>query len=166
MSAESSILREVEIMLSERRALAISGPTFKIITRNLDIVAVSLMYLGNEFPLNLSVIGRTIFDFLARHRFIAQSAMEISNGLSREHKARVVGRHSVKMYVLRIRSAIERALADAHLNIDAANILLAETTERNMKLYRLKAKIEWHNIEDIETDPRKPLRLVRRDKFN
>jgi len=42
-----------------------------------EIVAVSLMYRGREYHLQLSLALRMLFDFLARHSRLPQSARQI-----------------------------------------------------------------------------------------
>ena len=139
MTAEfGGVLQEVEFLVAERRTLMAAGPSFKIISQNDEIAAVVFVHRTAEIPLKLSITALRIFDYLARHRFLLQSATQIEAGL--HHK---VGRRLIKQYVRRLRQSFEDAFAAAELRLDPYAVLISEQTDVNQILYRLHARIEW-----------------------
>jgi hypothetical protein len=66
-----------------------------------------------------------------------------SNVRTSNRQTRKFTRSEIKVYVQRIREALARALKEAGINLDPAEILLGESTVGNEVTYRLKGSIEW-----------------------
>ena len=93
---------------------------------------------------------------MARHSRFPQSARQIEAGahadrFSARHAAAVMGsgtftrhitRSCVKVYIERLRLALEKAFREAGLQMDARIVLLSQETVMNEVGYRLKASIE------------------------
>jgi hypothetical protein len=167
----SSIIEEVDVLLAEIRELSASGPHFRIIHRfhrpgsectpGEEIFAVYLVHRGREFSLPLSLALRILFDYLARHSRLPQSAAQIEAGIRgdrfyTQHAAAAMGkgkftrsipRSYVRVYIGRLRSALARAFRKADMSMDPRDVLLSEATVMNESGYRLKATIEWFHME-------------------
>src|SRR5208283_4658839 len=97
-----------------------------------EIVAVSLMYRGREYHLQLSLALRMLFDFLARHSRLPQSARQTelcirADDFYQRHAAyttrrtvltRGLSRSFVRVYIKRLHRAISFAFQEAGLRID------------------------------------------------
>jgi hypothetical protein len=162
-----SIIEEVDVLLAEIRELSASGPHFRIVHRfhrpsticapGEEIAAVYFVHHGREFCLPLSLPLRILFDYLARHSRLPQSATQIEAGIRADrfytqHAAAVMGkgkftrsipRSYVRVYIERLRSAIKSVLDNAGLPIDPGDVLLSEKTVMNEIGYRMKASFEW-----------------------
>jgi hypothetical protein len=168
MSREfARVVEEVDLVLAEAAELASVGPHFKIVhrTRELnsecspgeEVAWALLVYRGREYLLNLSLSILLTFDYLARNRWLPQSARQIVAGMRVDpfyarhgadvrtdgKRTRKISRGAVKEYVKRIRRALEAAFGEAGLRLDPFSVLISETTEMNDIRYRLKASVEW-----------------------
>lgn len=165
-----SILEEVDLLVAEMRELQESGPHFRIYHRfhkpgtvcapGEEIAAVCLVHHGREYPLRLSLALRILFDYLARHSRLPQSASQIEAGVcadhfSARHAATVMGartftrsiaRSCIKVYIERLRSALGDTSQEVGLQLDPRKVLLNQETKGNEVGYRLKASIEWTHI--------------------
>ena len=54
-----------------------------------------------------------------------------------------MSRRTVKVYIGRVRHVFDRVFQEAGLTGDARRIVLAQRTETNEVLYRLKCTVEW-----------------------
>jgi hypothetical protein len=102
-----------------------------------------------------------LFDYLARHRHVGQSASLIAGGLNvdpftlehgahanaQEFLAKSLTRTAVKQQILRLRAALGAAFRKAGLNLDPERVLVAEPTEGNEVRYRLKISVTWEHLE-------------------
>jgi hypothetical protein len=103
---------------------------------------------------------RILFDYLARHSRFPQSATQIEAGIRadrfyNQHAATAMGnkeftrripRSYVRVYIERLRSALQGAFHEAGLSMDARVVLLSQETVMNEVGYRLKATFEWLHI--------------------
>jgi hypothetical protein len=104
---------------------------------------------------------RLLFDFLARHTHLPQSATQIEAGIRADrfytqHAAAVMGnkkftrsisRSSVRVYIERLRSALEDAFLEAGLLMDAHAVVVAEETVMNAVGYLLRGNFQWVHID-------------------
>jgi len=160
----------IDVAVAELHALNADGPHFRIIHRfrkpgcacgpGEQIVAIQLLHHGREFQLPLSLALLLIFDFLAKHSRIAQSASHIVAGMRADafcirHGAntgstastRRISRACLKEFVRRIRLALEQAFKEAGLTLGARMVLLSQKTVFNQVGYRLKGTFEWVHID-------------------
>jgi len=163
------VLDEIDVLLAETARLQAVGPQFRIVHRfaragtccqGEEVALIILVYRSREYVVRMPLAQRILFDYLARHRWLPQSAGQIVLGLHAEpfyvrHAANVRGsrpltrkfsRSSVKEYVSRIREALAAALAEAELPIDPEEILVSESTSGNEVGYRVRARIEWTHV--------------------
>jgi hypothetical protein len=103
---------------------------------------------------------RILFDYLARHSHLPQSATQIeagiraarfytehaSNAMSRATFTRSIPRSYIRVYIVRLRSALEMAFHKAGLSVDAQTVLLKQETVMNEVGYALRASVEWTHI--------------------
>ena len=85
------VLHGVNVQLAELRKLVTTGPLFRIVHRfrepgtvclpGEEIAVVVLVHKGREYPLLLPLALRILFDYLAKHRGLPQSAAQIEAGL-------------------------------------------------------------------------------------
>ncbi len=126
-----------------------------------EIGLIWLVVGSREYSLNFPLALRILFDYLARHRWLPQSSVQIEAGIRRDafclrhganartsHKqTRRISRSTVKEYVKRIRQALSIAFGEAGLNIDPAQVLTSEPRIGNEVAYRLKATVEWMHLQ-------------------
>jgi DNA-binding response OmpR family regulator len=167
------IVEEIDYMLAERRRRAVERPRIAVVhghhqpeTDCLHGETVEQVYLAfgtREVPLHLSPTGLLIFDCLARHRGTPLSAAQIERILSsdpfylrhganaiRSERAAVRPRSaSIKVYIQRIRVQLGRALREFGLNLKPDTVLISETTDSNMVMYRLKASVEFRHRQSV-----------------
>jgi hypothetical protein len=168
---KSILLHYIDLLFAEMAELRSSGPHFRIYHRfrkpgtdcapGEEILAVCLVHRGREHHLRLSLALRILFDYLARHSRLPQSATQIEAGIradrfSAQHAATVMGsekftrsipRSCVKVYIERLRSALEDAFHEAGFQMDARAVLLSQKTVMNEVAYRLKATFDWvHDV--------------------
>lgn len=164
------IIEELEFLEAERRQMSERGPHFRIVHRfhqpnsgcapGEEILAVCLIHRGREYCLPLSLALRILFDYLARHSRLPQSAAQIEAGIRAEcfytqHAATVMGkdrfirsipRSYVRVYIERLRSALDTVFCEAGFLMNARVVLLSVPTVMNEVGYRLKVTAEWtHN---------------------
>ncbi len=60
---------------------------------------------------------------------------------------RSISRSYVRVYIERLRSALENAFSEAGLLMDAHGVVLSQETVMNETGYRLKATVEWTHID-------------------
>jgi hypothetical protein len=104
---------------------------------------------------------RLLFDYLARHSRLPQSAAQIEAGIradrfytqhttivmGKEKFTRSIPRSCVRVYIERLRSALEDVFSEAGLLIDVHAVVVAEETVTNEVGYRLKANYEWVHVD-------------------
>ena len=67
--------------------------------------------------------------------------------MENEKSTRRICRSYVRVYIERIRFALENAFREAGLPRDALGVLLSQETVMNEAGYRLKANFEWTHID-------------------
>jgi hypothetical protein len=122
-----------------------------------EVTACSLLERQRYFHLPLSLALRLVFDFLARHRHVPLGASQIAasfradpfyrkhgcNALNSGALIRRVSISSVRVYIERIRRAMELSFREANLRIDARDVLVSQETVTNEVGYRLRGTFEW-----------------------
>jgi hypothetical protein len=163
----AAVLEEIELILAEAAQLMESGPKFRVVHRfqqpgtdcrpGEEIASIWLIHRSREYPLRFPLALRLLFDYLARHRWLAQTASQIEAGIRRDafslrHGANVrtsreqtrrIHHSTVKEYVKRIRQGLQQAFAEAGLDFDPRSVLMSEKTMGNEVTYRLKASVTW-----------------------
>jgi hypothetical protein len=126
-----------------------------------EVVKVSLIHRGREFPLRLSLASRLLFDYLAQHRRLPQDAKQIqaaistdafftnhgANAKSGKKQTRRFRDLSIKEYAKRIRRSLAKALCEAGLRFNPNAVLRSEKTESNHVSYRLRGSVEWIHVD-------------------
>lgn len=160
------IVEEIDYLLAERRQKAVEHPRLVVDhgyhqpeTDCLPGETVEQAYLAigtKELPLHLSPTGLLIIDCISRHRWTPLSAAQIerillsdpfylrhgANALSGNGAAIRPKRASIRVYIQRIRVQLGEALGEAGMNMKPERILASETTDSNVVVYRLNAKVE------------------------
>jgi hypothetical protein len=162
------ILKIVDLLIAEISHLRAAGPHFRIVHRfrlpgsdyclpGEETFGIFLCHRGCAYQLRLSLTQRLIFDYLARHSGLAQSAHQIELGIRaddfcRFHATNVNGRvaltrsvprSSIKEHVKRLHRGLGFAFQEAKLRIDPRKVLVVQDTAGNEVLYRLRATFEW-----------------------
>ena len=174
------VLETVDLLVAEIKHIRLGGPPFRIVHRfrmpgtdcmpGEEIVAVFLLHRGHEYHLRLSLALRILFDYLARHSRLPQSARQLELGLRaddfyRRHAANATGRtvlirhiprSAVKTYVKRLHQAFASAFHEAGIRIDPGNVLIRRKTVGNEVGYQLKASCDWLHI-DLASQNSNPL---------
>lgn len=161
------LIQEVEFLLAESERFAASGPHFTIVRRCKskhkclpdEILAICYVYRSREIHVPLPSKLALLFDYLARHRHLPQTASRIemgikADGYTRRHgpngngsqKTMRIARASIKQYVHRIREAIGRAFLEAGVSIAPQDVLVSEPTTGREVTYRLRANVRWIHI--------------------
>jgi hypothetical protein len=136
-----------------------------------EILAILLVYRGREYHLRLSLALRILFDYLARHSRLPQSARQIelgiraddfykryaANATGRTVLTRRIPRSAVKVYIKRLHLAFSLAFQNAGMRIDPADVLISRKTVGNEVGYQLKASCDWTHI-DLTSSNCQPLR--------
>lgn len=172
--------QEIDFLLAEQRELLGRGPSFKIVHRfripgsdclpGEEIFAVFLVYRGREHHLRLPLALRIMFDYLARHPRVPQSAGQIelgiraddfyrrhaANGSGRRAVTRNISRSYVRVYAKRLHQALALAFEEAQLQFGPRNVLLEMKTVGNELGYLLKAECAWGHL-DLTTQESQPL---------
>lgn len=171
-SSLSSFIRKVDLLVAEIAQLRASGPHFSILYRfrmpgsfdrlpGQEAYAVFVAYRGREYQLRLTLAQRIVFDYLANHRRLAQSARQIELGIRSDpfykfhgknangHTVlmRRIPRSSIKEHIRRLHQAIKVVFQEAEIGIDPRSVLLVQDTVGNEVLYRLKATCSWTHID-------------------
>jgi hypothetical protein len=176
----SSVLNTVDLLIAEITHLRTAGPHFRIVHRfrmpgsdclaGEEIVACWLVYRSNEYQLRLTLTQRLIFDYLARHSRLAQSACQIELGIRADDFCRFhaenanggtaltrrVPRSAVRVHIHRIHLALSLAFHEAGMRIDPGKVLLVQDTAGNEVTYRLRATCNWTHI-DLTSREYQPL---------
>jgi hypothetical protein len=166
-----TIIDEVDVLVAEIRELNAGGPHFRILHRfhqpgsdcaaGEEVAGIYLIHHGREFFVRLSLALRLLFDYLARHSRLPQSATQIEAGIRADrfysqHTTIVMGidkftrsipRSCVRVYIERLRSALQNVFWEAGLLIDAHAVVVAEETVMNEVGYRMKANYEWVHVD-------------------
>jgi hypothetical protein len=124
--------------------------------------AVAAWYEVGEWwvQLRLPLALLLLFDHLGKHRWVAQSAAQIESAMRHDpfyvrHAAksrtskkltRRVSRAGIKVYVARIREALQLAFDEAGVDLKATDVLVSERTVSNVAMYRLHAKVRWIHL--------------------
>ena len=161
------IAEQVELLLTEVREIKASGPHFWILHRfrepetdcapGEEIVAIFLVYRGRAYLLRLSLAQRLLFDYLAQHRHLAQSASQIAAGMHADPFYRMHGyngghdtsltrricRSFIRQYIRRIHLAVSQALKAVRLTGDPKTVLVPENLGGNEVRYHLRATCAW-----------------------
>ncbi len=167
---------EIDFLLAEQRELLGRGPSFKIVHRfrmpgsdclpGEEIFAVFLVHRRHDYHLRLPLALRILFDYLARHPRVPQSAGQIelgiraedfyrrhaANGTGRRAVTRNISRSYVRVYAKRLHKALELAFQEARLQIDPSSVLLDAKTVGNELGYQLKANCDWVHIDLTKRD--------------
>lgn len=161
-----SIIEDGDALVAEIRELSSEGPHFRILhrfhrpgsccARGEEVAGVYLVHQSREFWAKLSLALRMHFDHLAHSRR-SQSATQIEAGIradrfdshrrasamGREDSTRTMPRSFVRVYIQRLRLALERAFDEASLLMDSRMVVLSQETVMNDVGYRLRATLEW-----------------------
>lgn len=164
----SRVVEEVVVVVAEIKELATVGPHFRILHVFNEhgnclpgelVALVCLVYRSREFPVRLSVALRILFDFLARHR-LSQSAAEIAvrmasdpfcmhhgaNSKTASKRTRKFSARGVKVYMMRLRCALQHTFREAGLKLDVSEVVVSEPTESNQVSYRIHGSFEWVDL--------------------
>ena len=166
-----TIVEEIDVLVAEIRELNSAGPHFRIIHRfhlpgtdcaaGEEVAGIYLVHRGREYLVPLSLALRLLFDYMARHTHLPQSAAQIEAGIRAErfyveHASAVTGfgkfsrgipRSYVKVYFERLRLALKRQFRKANLRMDAADVVITQETVMSEVGYRLRATFEWVHTE-------------------
>ena len=169
-----TIIEEVDVLVAEIRESNSAGPHFRILHRfhapgsdcapGEEVAGIYLIHHGREYFVRLPLALRLLFDYLAHHSRLPQSAAQIEAGIRadrfyKQHTNAVMGkgkfirsipRSYVRVYIDRLRSALEITLRDAGLAIDVRRVLLSQETVMNEVGYQLKATFEWTHIDIVK----------------
>lgn len=170
------VLRTMDLLIAEISHLRAAGPHFRIVHRfrmpgsgclpGEEVFAVFLVYRGREYQLRLSLTQRLVFNYLASHSSLAQSARQIELGIraddfykfhaknanGRTALTRQIPRSSIKEHIRRILQSLGLAFREAGIGIDPQNVLIVQDTAGNEALYRLLATISWTHIDLTSPD--------------
>jgi hypothetical protein len=167
----STVINTVDLLVAEINHLRSAGPHFRIVHRfrvpgseclsGEETFAAFFLNRGCEYQLRLSLAQRLLFDYLARHSRLAQSAHQIEFGIraddfcKRHAKnadghtvlTRRIPRSAVRVHVRRIHHALSLAFQEAGMSIDPCKVLIVQNTAGNEVLYRLKGTCSWTHID-------------------
>ena len=165
------IIEEVDVLVAELRELNENGPHFRILHRfhapgtdcasGEEVAGVYLVHRGLEYFLKLPLALRLLFDYLARHTHLPQSATQIEAGIRAErfyaeHAAsimaskkftRSIPRSYIRVYMERLRLALAEVFRKAGLRIDVHAVLMYQETVMNEVGYQLKASFDWYHTD-------------------
>jgi len=165
------VLESVDLLLLELKTLRAIGPHFKILhyyrqvgsdcLPGEEVAAVHFIFRGREFFVRLGGALLLLFDYLARHSRLPQTASQIAlriqgDAFCQKHGAnagdgvrlvRKINRSSVKVYIERLRVALGQAFHDARVPLDPYAVLVSEEMSSNQVGYQLKATFEWIHVE-------------------
>jgi hypothetical protein len=163
------VLHKVDLMVEEMTQLAAIGPQFLILHRlwqletlckaGEEVATVCLIHRGRLISLRFSLALRMLFDYLARHRHLAQSASQIAVGMTADpfcqlHGAnsgakadltKRVSRAAVKQQIMRLRVGLSGAFREGGLMLDPTRVIVSETTLTNEVRYRLRVAVSWQH---------------------
>jgi hypothetical protein len=163
------VVDEIDVLLAEMREIRATGPHLVIVHRfhkpgtacaaGEEIVVAFLLYRGKDYDLRLSTPHLLLFDYLCRHRRVALSATQVAMGLNNEsfyvhHASNATdrtelcprsSRTAVKQQIMRLRQALAKCFAEAHLRLDPTEVLRSEMTSSNEVKYRIHANVGWEH---------------------
>jgi hypothetical protein len=166
-----TIVEEVDVLVAEIRELNSAGVHFRIIHRfhspgtdcaaGEEVAGVYLVHHGREYALRLSLALRLLFDYLARHSHLPQSATQIEAGIRaelfyREHAAnametdklnRSIPRSYIRVYIARLRSTLKGTFRQADLEVNPDRILMSREAVMNEVGYQLVGTFEWVHMD-------------------
>lgn len=158
------IVEEIDVLVAELRELYENGPHFRILHRfhapGEEVAGIYLVHRGREYFLKLPLALRLLFDYLAHHTHLPQSATQIEAGIRAERFyaeqaastmgskkfTRSISRSYVRVYIERLRSALTHTFQKADLGSAADAVLISQETVMNEVGYVLKATIEWMHL--------------------
>ena len=167
------IVEEIEYLCAKRMQGMEKHPRFVVVhghhqpgtlcLQGETVERAYLVFQAREIPLRLSPTGLVIADCLARHRRNLMSAAQIeriflsdsfylrlgANALRGARTPIKPRRATVKVYIQRLRAQLAEALKEAGLNVPGDQMLLSETTDSNVVVYRLASQIQ---IEIVHQD--------------
>lgn len=165
------ILQEVDLLVDELQDLSAAGPQFEILHQyripgtdcapGEEVAVVKLLNRGRPYLLPLSITLLLLFDYLAHHSHLPQTASQITAGMKaapfyQQHGAnaashvrltRKISLSSIKVYIERLRSALQQAFIDAQMRLDPFTVLVSRPTSSNQVGYQLRARFEWIHID-------------------
>lgn len=163
--AVDRIVEELEFIEAERHQAHGIGLHFRIVYRlpehcgtcasHGEVVAVSLVYGDRLFHVSLGITLLQLFDYIARHNNLAQTAKQIENGIRADGfsglrrtavSMRGIPRRYIRIYINRIRAALGLALRQAELEVSPHAVLVSTETATNETGYRLRGTFEWLRI--------------------
>jgi hypothetical protein len=175
-----AVLNTLDLILAEVRRLRSAGPHFRIIHRfhvpgsdclaGEEIFAVFFCWRGREYQLPLSPALLLVFDYLAHHSRIFQSAKQIELGIRadefyRQHAKNANGRpalirriprSAVREHIKRLHRALALVFHEANLPFDPYKVVIVEHTVSNLALYKIRATFQWTHV-DITSRSHQPL---------
>jgi hypothetical protein len=115
------------------------------------------MYRWQEYPLHISPTGLLLVDLVCRYRRTLLTAARIeqimltdlfytrhgANRYGGYRSAALPNRTSIKVHIQRIREQMAKTFIEAGLNLHPGKVLIAEPTDSNIVVYRLKASVEF-----------------------
>ena len=125
-----------------------------------EVAAAWFVFSTMAVQLRLPLSLRLLIDFLARHRWLAQSAAQIEMAMKRDpfyarhatnvwpskRQTRRFSRSVVKTYIARLRYALDQAFAEAGADLKAADIVISKPSVGNEVGYQLKATVKWIHV--------------------
>jgi hypothetical protein len=170
-SSIQEVLAEIEYLRAKRARVASASPRLVVVhgehqplTNCLPgetVEQISLAVHSHVIPLSLSPIGLVIADLLARKRPMFLTASQIehllasdpfcvrmgANAPSAPRKVVKLARKSVKVYIRRLRSQLDKALRAAGLTTLPERILVSESTDLlNVRTYRFAIPCEFVHL--------------------
>lgn len=160
-------VEEIEYLLAKRKLRIVERPRFVVVhgyhrpettcLHGETVEQVLLAFHAKKIPLRLSPTGLLISDCLARYRYTPLSAAHMARILSSDPFYVHLGsnaakgtsaaikpkRTSVKVYIQRLRTQLAKGFKEAGLNLPPEKILVSETTDSNVVVYRLNASVEF-----------------------
>lgn len=110
---------------------------------SLGISDTSLLLMDCLCRYRMPLTARRVEEIMHTDPFYAQYA---ANGRRRNRYIARPDRHSVRMYVSRIRNQIGKISEEANLSLHPDRILVSEITDSNVMTYRLKATVSYIHI--------------------
>lgn len=158
------VLEKVDLLFAEMKHLRGVGPHFRIVHRfrmpgslccnGEEIAGAYLIRRGHEYQLPLPASQRILFDFMAKHTRLIQSARQIEMAVRADefymrHGENATGRpivrkmtrSAIKEYMTRLQQALASVFQEARLGIDPAQVLVVR--DSGLVLPRLRPGSSW-----------------------